>query len=160
VLINDKQRYDSKTVPHNYQLVEYGNGEVTKFLLESSRKNGLPVWIANSRYQEFDKTKAHGKTTVTYNSKKQTYHIGRVGYYFHKGLISKARNKFKFLRQGKLTKLGHGQNIRVTPKDHEKAVSEVYPHMPERDRTTILRTLAVFRCLLFHDWWILHALKR
>lgn len=141
-MLNSKQqRYDASSVPVNYQLVAYGNKEVIEFLLERSRKNGLPVWIANSHLQ------AQHRPDLVSDPTSLSYHVGRVGYFFHKGLVAKARKLYNVtLQKGKLANLRQGQKRKVTRVDHEKGLSELYPHMPDRDRQTVLRALTVLHC--------------
>ena len=136
---NAQQRYDAASVPKDYQLVEYGNKQVIDFLLERSRKSGLPVWIANSALQ------AQKGASATSDHTKLSYHVGRIGYHFHKDLVDKARKLYNVtLQKGKLKSLGHGSNQKVTRADHERGLAELYPHMPDRDRQTVIRSLSVY----------------
>ena len=138
---NMKQRYDS-SIPKDYQLVEYGNKEVIDFLLERSRKNGLPVWVANSALS------AQKNAGFATDPTKLSSHVGRVGYHFHKDLVAKAQKQFKVtLQKGKIKSLGHGKIQKVTKADHERGLTELYPRIPDRDRQTVIRSLSVFHSL-------------
>lgn len=139
--------------------MEYGNKDIIKFLLESSRKNGLPVWVAHS------KLAANYNSEPFYDPSNLDYHLGRVGYYFHKGLIAKARTIYKdpLKKGGTLRKHGERLDKRVTKQDHEKALTEVYPNMPERDRKAVMLRLSVFGCSSAHfreslSLWITNVL--
>lgn len=132
------QRYDSAHVPADYQLVQYGNKDVIEYLLERSRKKGIPVWIANSHGQ------TQHKPDMPNDPMTLASHVGRVGYHFHKDLVRRALKQFNVtLQKGKLSNTNQGPKKKVTKADHEKGLAELYPHMPDRDRQTVIRSLSV-----------------
>lgn len=87
----------------------------------------------------------HKGTSNAGDTTKLSHHVGRVGYHFYKALVAKARKLYNLpLQKPKVKKFSHGKTIKVTKQDHEKGIVELYPHMPDRDRQTVLRSLTVF----------------
>ncbi|KIW01805.1 hypothetical protein, variant [Verruconis gallopava] len=128
-------KYDSN-VPSDYSLVKYGRKDVTEFLLNLSRKHKKPVWVANSTVQS---QRAEAQAPDTSRS---GYHVGRVGYYFHKDLIANACKWFEIrIQGGQIKDDRNAHRPKLTKNDLKACLEEIYPHIPDRDRNTIIGRL-------------------
>jgi hypothetical protein len=131
-------------VPLDYKLVKYGRKDVTEFLLEHSRKYGFAVWIANSTLQSQRQENLSGDPT------RSGYHVGRVGYFFHQDLIAKACKWFEIrVEKGVIKDDVNAHRSNVTKNDLKTCLEEIYPHIPDRDRNTILGRLNPVKQRLF-----------
>jgi hypothetical protein len=129
------QKYDTN-VPLDYQLVKYGRQDVTSFLLNLSRKHGLPVWVATSTVQN------QRPEYISNDPARSGYHVGRVGYYFQKNIVDKACKWFEIvLQKGEVRNDKHAHRPHVTKNDLHTCLDEIYPHIPARDRNTIIGRL-------------------